>query len=99
MSAFDPLPVFCRRCKSLLHSVAHGDEFAGLAECLGCGRRYGKHSTRWLPTDEDTIALFDDAIAWLVQDTDAYAFEEACRLAETYYRQFTDAAFCAKLGV
>src|SRR5215471_17442403 len=99
MSAFDPLPVYCVRCKSLLHSVPHGEEFAALSECFGCHQRYGVHSAQWLTTDADMILLFDQAIAHLVQDTDEYSFAEACRLAETFYRQATDAVLCKELGV
>ena len=100
MSHFEPLPVYCVRCKSLLHSVPHGEEFAALSECFGCGRRYGVHSTQWLPAnDPETMRLFDGAIARLAQDTDEYSFEEACQLAEMFYRQFTDPEFSKRLGV
>lgn len=70
-----------------------------LSECPACGRQYGVHASTWLPTDEDTIRLFDEAIARLHQDADEYSFQEASALAERYYRQFTDPAFCAQLGI
>lgn len=100
MRTCDRLAVFCVRCNAVLRRVsAPSQDFLALAECPACRRRYGVHASTWLPTDEDTIQLFDDVIARLSQDTDEYTFEEACSLVESYYRHFTDAAFCARLGV
>ena len=100
MSAFEPVPVLCVRCKVVLRGVpSEGSDLAALSECPACGRRFGKHLRTWLPTDDDTIQLFDDVVARLHQDTDEYTFEEACSLVEGYYRRFTDAAVCARLGV
>lgn len=100
MSAFDPLPVFCDRCRAILKSkTPAGGDLMALSECPACGRQYGVHASTWLPTDEDTVRLFDEAIARLHQDTDEYSFQEASALAQRYYRQFTDPAFCTQLGI
>lgn len=38
MTAFDPLPVFCVRCKAVLKSMTpSGDDLISLSQCPACG--------------------------------------------------------------
>jgi hypothetical protein len=91
------IPPFCPNCRTLLEQQDVSCEFEARARCSRCAEVFGRHSTEWLPADEDTTALFDLAVEGL--KTQGYSFDEASHLLRTYFSRFTDMVFCDKNGI
>ena len=89
----DPdLPAACLGCDILLLAQEASNTVKLRAICPGCGEVFGRHSTAWLPADEDTTLLFDQALERLkVQE---YTFDAASVLLKTYFDRFTDPGYC-----
>jgi len=91
------IPPLCQVCQVLLKSQEASAGLIALAQCPRCGETFGRHSVAWLPAEQDTTFLFDQAVERL--KFEGYSFDEASDLLQEYFSRFTNREYCAKAGV
>jgi len=94
MSTPDSAPPLCPGCHALLATQTATGSLLSRAQCPKCREVFGRHSTAWLPSDEDTTALFDRAIERLKPE--GYSFDQASDVLHEYFARFTNVQYCAE---
>jgi hypothetical protein len=90
-------PALCPSCHALLVERTNPEAHSVVFECVRCGKTLMQHTNDWLPADSDVTSLFDEVAAALTET--GLSIVDASNIARDYYVQFTDAAYCERLGL